>query len=433
MARLAISALLVALAAPSAHAARIAVFDAAPFVDTSGGPTAESDTLQATLASFGHEVTTFTATRAAGINAALAGAAAVAFPELENGDLAGELGSGARAALAAFVAAGGGFIIAGTTDERAPALLNAVFGFDLTSGVVGVSAITSDAAGTGFEGGPSPLPDNLRTRGLDFVSLPDGALAIYTSGTRATVARFTHGLGRVVYLGWDWYAAAPTGSTDGGWVATLDTAASDVTECALAAGGPDSDGDGVPDACDADDGCADVDGNRTLGDGSRVVVKEERGAATPNGLVVAADVFLPAGRTFDDLDPRTVPFALVVRAADGTARVAETFPLTEFAGGDSAGWRRDVRGNEWTYTDRTGAVTNGFVHVLWKDLGASVPGRVRVEAYGRGGAYPVLLADQPLELQLTLGEPAAGECGTLEYGADECRASVAGDRITCKR
>ncbi len=431
-ARLLVATLLV-LHAGAVDAARVAVFDAPGFVDTTGGPTAESDTLQASLASFGHEVVRFSATRAAGIEAALAGAAAVVYPELENGDLAAVLGDGARAVLADFVAAGGGFIIAGTNDERAPALHNAIFGFSLTSGVVGESVITPAAAGTGFEGGPSPLADNLRTRGLDLVSLPTGTLAIYTSGTRATVARMTHGFGRIVYLGWAWYAAAPLGVRDGGWVATLDTAVSDVSECAPAGGGVDSDGDGIPDACDPDAGCADVDGNRTLGPGSRVVAKKEYGSAVPNAVVIAADVFLPVGTTFDELDPLTVPFSIVVRAAGGTARIAETFPLTEFAGGDTAGWRRDIRGNEWTYTDRTGAVTNGFLYVLWKDLSASGPGRVRVEAYGLSGAYPIQLADQPLQLPLTQGDPAAGECGAFKYAENECRASAAGDRITCKR
>jgi hypothetical protein len=421
------------LGANAAHAATIAVFDAPAFVDTSGGATAESDTLQASLAALGHEVRTFTATRAQGISAALEGAAAVAFPELENADLASELGAAARSTLAAFVADGGGLIIAGTTDERAAALLNAIFGFALTSGVVGDSVITLFASGTGFEGAPSPLPDHLRTRGLDLVSLPDNALPIYVSGTRATVVRFPFGNGRVVYLGWDWYAAAPTGVRDGGWISTLETSVIEVTECALAAGGPDSDEDGIPDACDSDDGCADVDGNRTLGDGSRIVVKRELQSLTPNVLVVAADVFLPSGRPFAELDPLTRPFSLAVRADDGSLKVAETFPVTPFLGGDSAGWRYEPKPKEWIYTDRSGAVTNGFVSVVLKDMGASVAGRVRVEIFGRGGLYPLTDADRPLGLQLTVGDPAAGECGAITYEAEECRSASGGDRLTCKR
>ncbi len=416
-----------------ARAARIGLFDAPGFVDTSGGTTAESDTLQASLVALGQEVTTFTATRAQGIAVALEGAAAVVFPELENADLASELGAAARTTLAAFVADGGGLIVTGTTDERAPALLNAIFGLALTSGVVGESAITVFASGTGFEGGPSPLPDHLRTRGLDLVSLPQNALPIYVSGTRATVARIPFGNGRIVYLGWDWYAAAPTGARDGGWIGTLKTSVVEVTECALAAGGPDSDEDGIPDACDADDGCADVDGNRALGDGSRIVVKRELEAATPNVLVVAADVFLPSGRPFAEIDPLTRPFSLAVRADNGSLRVAETFPTTPFLGGDSAGWRYESKPKEWVYTDRSGAVTNGFVAVVLKDMGQSVVGRVRVEIFGRDGLYPLTDADQPLGVQLTLGDPAAGECGAITYEEAECRSALSGDRLTCKR
>src|SRR4051794_8608352 len=48
--------------------ATVAVFDNGAYVDTAGGASAESDTVQASLQQLGHVVSTFTSTTAAGIS-----------------------------------------------------------------------------------------------------------------------------------------------------------------------------------------------------------------------------------------------------------------------------------------------------------------------------------------------------------------------------
>src|SRR5688500_14682670 len=86
---------------------RVAVFDDAGFVDTaSATPNAESDNVQAALASFGFTVATFTGTTEAAWRAATTGVQAVVVPELENGDLAVALDENAEQALVDYVSSG---------------------------------------------------------------------------------------------------------------------------------------------------------------------------------------------------------------------------------------------------------------------------------------------------------------------------------------
>src|SRR5688500_14035003 len=92
----------------------VAVFDNGSFVDTfSGGTGAESDNVQASLASLGHTVSVFTGTSASAINSALAGKDVLLIPEQERGNLVAALDPAARAAIQNFVSNGGGLVIHG--------------------------------------------------------------------------------------------------------------------------------------------------------------------------------------------------------------------------------------------------------------------------------------------------------------------------------
>jgi hypothetical protein len=42
--------------------------------------------------------------------------------------------------------------------------------------------------------------------------------AIYAAGANATVVLISFGGGRILYLGWDYFGAAPLGANDGGWL-----------------------------------------------------------------------------------------------------------------------------------------------------------------------------------------------------------------------
>lgn len=212
----------------------VAVFDDAAYVDTSGGISDESDTIQAALTAAGHTVQTFSGITKADFLAGLSGAAVLVIPELENGDLNAALSTSARTLLQDFVQGGGGLIVAGDSGSNDTALLNAILGATIADGgASGLSTIGGAASGTPFAGGPATLPNNNQVSTLLSASLPAGARRIYTSpGANTTVALMNDGFGRAAYLGWDWFDGAPLGSQDGGW--------NDVLNRAVAAVAPNS-------------------------------------------------------------------------------------------------------------------------------------------------------------------------------------------------
>lgn len=222
------AALLVACVCSAARADLVAVFDNAAYVDTSGGTTAESDTLQASLTSLGHTVSTFTGITASAFAAAGAGADVLVIPELENGNLIAALDATAKAAIAAYVAGGGALIMMGVEGQsRDVDFLNGVFGFSLVAEGTGTDRIRNAAAtaGTIFDSPPDTLPQHIANgfSGAKRSSLPPGALDFYTDGANITqVFAADYGVGRIGFLGWDWFEAKPLGAFDGGWLTTLD-------------------------------------------------------------------------------------------------------------------------------------------------------------------------------------------------------------------
>lgn len=200
-------------------ASDVLVFDNPSYVDTSGGSSAESDTVQASLDSLGHKVSTFTATDASGINAALAGQDVLLIPEQERGNLIFALDTAARTEIQNFVSSGGGLIIHNSnfTDD----FLNGVFGFSTFRNGTGTISKTAATVGTEFADDPSSLP-RLSATG-DLAGLPASSVEIYSDGFGATVALIPYGGGQIGYVGWDWFNAAPTGSQDGGWLQVLDS------------------------------------------------------------------------------------------------------------------------------------------------------------------------------------------------------------------
>jgi Ca2+-binding RTX toxin-like protein len=211
------------------YGATIAVYDDPAFVDTAGGSGAEGDNVQASLASFGHTVKTFTGTTGPAFSGGLAGANLLVIPELENGNLAAALDQSALHTIRSYVATGGGLIVFDLAGGNTTTFLNTVFGYGLTAGPGGGPyARTVEAAGTAFAGGPTPLPDNDATEPLDTATLPSGAAVMWANGTNAAVTAFTVGSGEIVHLGWDWFDAAPVGTQDGGWLNVLNRAVAEV-------------------------------------------------------------------------------------------------------------------------------------------------------------------------------------------------------------
>ncbi|MFZ2644495.1 MAG: M36 family metallopeptidase, partial [Verrucomicrobiia bacterium] len=201
----------------------VAVFDNPLYVDTGGGSSAESDNVQASLANQGHSVVTFT-----DISSGIAGQSVVLIPEQEKGALATALSAAERTALQDFVQGGGTLVIHGShTSTRSAGLINSILGTTVSEATETVGVVynrTDQAAGTSFADNPATLAAMNGSDYLATASLPASALSIYTNGTRTLVAVLPSGAGRVVFLGWDWYDAAPVGSQDGGWLQVLSSA-----------------------------------------------------------------------------------------------------------------------------------------------------------------------------------------------------------------
>jgi hypothetical protein len=214
-------------AAGTAFAADVAVLINTAYVGYNPGDYHdEASNVEATLVSQGHTVNTFTDISATGFNDAVSGQDALVIPELESGDLNAAIDAAARTALADFVSSGGIFIGFGSNEDRYISLVNAVFGFSLSSGSYGdpYSLNAIDAAGTSFEGGPASLPYNNDTTDIDDASLPPSTKIIYNSGSDVGVFMAPFGSGWVIFIGWDWFDAAPTGSLDNGWLSVLNAA-----------------------------------------------------------------------------------------------------------------------------------------------------------------------------------------------------------------
>jgi len=211
-----------------ANALPVAVFDDPSIVDTNGSPASESDTIQASLASLGHTVSTFTGLTGGAFTAGLAGQSVLVMPEPERGNYS-SLSAGARSAINAFVAAGGG-LITSLSDSDVGGFLNTTFVFSLASAGCATSSLTG-GAGTAFAGGPATLGCPSETLSFSIASLPTGSTAIYSEGGRAEVALIPFGAGQIVTLGWDWFDAPPLGGSSAdknNWVTVLGSAVTQV-------------------------------------------------------------------------------------------------------------------------------------------------------------------------------------------------------------
>lgn len=198
--------------------ANITVFDNPSFVDTNGGISAESDNLQATLLAQGNIVSTFNDVTASGVSDALAGQDMLIVPELESGSWNPDNSTANE--IKNFATNGGTIIKFGFSGDNA-GFLNGVFDFNVVEQNAFVSNKTTASIDTPFELGPDTLPNNNGTDGLRISSLPAGSSVIYQSGDLATVVLIPYGDGFVVYIGWDWFNAAPNGNVDGGWLDVL--------------------------------------------------------------------------------------------------------------------------------------------------------------------------------------------------------------------
>jgi len=107
-------------------------------------------------------------------------------------------------------------------------LFNTLFTWNISRSSDSIGYKTANAVNNPFDAGPATLPANNGTQTINISSLPANSKVMYAnaSETTAMVVVVPYGQGQVVFLGWDWFNAAPVGIADGGWLSVLDAAVS---------------------------------------------------------------------------------------------------------------------------------------------------------------------------------------------------------------
>jgi hypothetical protein len=214
----------------------VALFTNTTYVDyISGNYNAEASNLRASLLLWNHQVANFSGTSSGSFASILADKDVLVMPEQEKcpaTNLYTALSSAARAEIVDFVEGGGAFVFFGSGFScgmiQNLALVNGLFGYSLATTSTGSSFTlsTSHSAGTAFQGGVSPIPGTVSaTSALLRTALPSGSRSIYYSGTGDAVSLIPRGAGYVIFMGWDWYDAPPTGTAaEAGWLSVLNAA-----------------------------------------------------------------------------------------------------------------------------------------------------------------------------------------------------------------
>jgi hypothetical protein len=146
-------------------------------------------------------------------------------PEIEEDDLNPDLTSGARSAIASFVANGGTLIMFHPSNGDVPEVLNAVFGFSLDSNGADEPINLTQGGAMLFPEASSTLDGLSSTSSINTSTLPQDAVVIYQGDgeNQSVVTMIPYGFGKIYVLGWDWYNALPIGEEDGGWNPLLES------------------------------------------------------------------------------------------------------------------------------------------------------------------------------------------------------------------
>jgi hypothetical protein len=195
------------------------IFDDPAYVNTSGGPTAGSDNVQAAVQSLGFLTHTFT-----NLVTALP-YQRVVIPSQQVQALAPGLTTTSRATLSNFVAQGGTLIVLGSGGLPS-SFLNPIFGLAVQETNNGsVHGRTAEANGTEFADDPETIFGNSSTTVLWPDSVPADALVSYTNNLGGSaVTAIERGDGLILFLGWDWTDATAFGPQNGGWRNILESA-----------------------------------------------------------------------------------------------------------------------------------------------------------------------------------------------------------------
>jgi hypothetical protein len=220
---------------------------------------------------------------------------------------------------------------------------------------------------------------------------------------------------------------------DGGFVAVWGRSGggklSAVRACVDTTG--DGDGDGVGDSCDV---CNNLDHQL-------VSIKPKlRFKFIANDDTVGNDTFklrgefqLPAGLTFADVDPTSVPIRIETRADTGHVPFEATLTTATFAGRGTAGWKLARSGAKWSFQDKTGSPASGIVAALIQDRSKKAPGRARILLKGKNATYVLHPGDVTVDAVIVLVDGSAGECVETAFVPEDCRFGGFATGFSCRQ
>jgi hypothetical protein len=197
----------------------------------------------------------------------------------------------------------------------------------------------------------------------------------------------------------------------------------------------DVDGDGTGEACDL---CTNVDGGRDMINDTEILMKRVGTEPTPGNetLSLRADLELPGGSDFADLDPVRDGMRLAITNGRGLPLVDEFLPaepLVSKRGG--RGWALTGTGTRWKYVDNTGSPINGIRRVFVDRDRDSPAGGLKILVSGRRGNYPVAITDSPVNATVIFGDELAAEagyCGETAFHDARCRFIRGGRILNCR-
>ncbi len=190
---------------------------------------AEGSNLYHTLTGQGYHVAPWTEPYEDATGLALfdSGARVVIVPENEDENIADYLDDDSWDLLYDFVYNDGGTLIVHSCSEGTLDLIQDLIEdeIDCDEEVEGPIEIGEDAIGTSFDGLAGEIPAADATDAIDPDDLDGDSLVMYwdDEGYAAVVA-IPYGYGAIVFIGFDWYNAAPVGSQDDGWLDALNAA-----------------------------------------------------------------------------------------------------------------------------------------------------------------------------------------------------------------
>ena len=177
---------------------------------------AEASNLDEWLDSESFDFIKFTDINYSGITLVTSQNGILILPELENGNLLDDLSEEVMETISNYIFTGGRIYVFYKSGGII-SLINSLFDWSI-SPVSCNSPINKSDLSTTFTTLPGSLVNANATTSLNATSLPTTNQVIYSDSLgNPVVCTLPHGLGEVVFMGWDWFNAAPTGSQDGGW------------------------------------------------------------------------------------------------------------------------------------------------------------------------------------------------------------------------